>query len=185
MNWLGEIIQNNVDKSDTVLDLGCGIMQATTNVIEKHPSPSFLQKLKGKKAIPPILNCKMIVGVDIWQEYLEKNKNRYIVLNIDVMKTDIFLDNSFDVVLSLDVLEHLPEDQCWKLLDEMQRIARKKVIVYTPKEFDPNQENAWGMGKNPHQLHKSIIKPVIFEKRGYRVSFPEPDKNTLAIKKII
>jgi len=73
LNWLGEIIQNYVDKSDTVLDLGCGIMQATTDVIEKHPSLSFRQKLKGKMAIPSILNCKMIVGVDIWKEYLEKN----------------------------------------------------------------------------------------------------------------
>ncbi|AFS81875.1 class I SAM-dependent methyltransferase [Candidatus Nitrosopumilus sediminis] len=187
MNWLGEIIQNHVNSSDIVLDLGCGIMQATTDSIEKHPELSTLERLKGKKSIPANLNCKMIVGVDIWEKYLEKNKERYIVLKSNVENTEIFLDNSFDIVISLDVLEHMNEETSLKLLDEMERISRRKVIIYTPKQFElneKNEEDAWGMGKNPYQLHKSLIKPEIFEKRGYNVTFPEPDKNTLAIKEI-
>ena len=187
MNWLGAIIQNYINSSDVVLDIGCGIMQATTDVIEKHPKPSIFEKLKGKKTIPANLDCKMMVGVDIWGKYLEKNKDRYVVLKTNVENTGIFLDNSFDVVISLDVLEHIEEETSIRLLNEMERIARKKVIIYTPKQFElneKNEENAWEMGENPFQLHKSLIKPEIFEKRGYKVIFPEPDKNTLAIKEI-
>lgn len=185
MNWLGAIIQKYVDSSDIVLDIGCGIMQATTDVIEKHPIPSLSEKLKGKKIIPANLDCKMIVGVDIWEKYLEKNKERYIVIKTNVENTEIFLDNSFDVVISLDVLEHIEKETSLKLLNEMERIARKRVIVYTPRQFESNEENeedAWKMGKNPFQLHKSLIKPEIFEQMGYKIMFPEPDKNTLAIK---
>jgi ubiquinone/menaquinone biosynthesis C-methylase UbiE len=187
LNWLGAIIQNHVDKTDIVLDIGCGIMQATTDVIEKHSKLSFKERLLGKKQIPPNLDCKMIVGIDIWKKYLEKNKHRYIVLNQDVKSTDIFLDRSFDVVMSLDVVEHLEEKDARMLINEMERIARKKVIIYTPKEFqtnEKNEENAWDMGENPYQIHQSCLTPEFFKRRGYFVSFPEPDRNTLAIKNL-
>ena len=40
-------------------------------------------------------------------------------------------------------------------------------------------------GENIHQKHKCWIKPEWFTQNKYNVTFPEPDKNTLAIKEFI
>ncbi len=52
-----------------------------------------------------------------------------------------FRDKYFDTVLSGELLEHIEEPQ--KLIDEMVRIAKKQVILSTPKlEFD-DLEHLW------------------------------------------
>jgi ubiquinone/menaquinone biosynthesis C-methylase UbiE len=49
-----------------------------------------------------------------------------------------FIDDSYDVVLSMDSIEHLKLEDAEKMIEEMKRIARKKVIIYTPTEFKDN-----------------------------------------------
>lgn len=60
-------------------------------------------------------------------------------------------DNSFDCALALDVVEHLEKKDGGKLLDEMARIARKKVIIYTPNGFLKQDV----LPDNPAQKHLS------------------------------
>ena len=43
-----------------------------------------------------------------------------------------FSDSSFDIVLTLDVLEHIPEMDRLKFLGELKRVSRKAVIVGAP-----------------------------------------------------
>jgi SAM-dependent methyltransferase len=43
-----------------------------------------------------------------------------------------FPDASFDVVTSLDVLEHLPREQRPRHLEELVRVARRRVVVCCP-----------------------------------------------------
>jgi SAM-dependent methyltransferase len=43
-----------------------------------------------------------------------------------------FADDSFDVVVSSELLEHLPTAQVWEVAAELQRLARKRVIVSVP-----------------------------------------------------
>lgn len=150
MNWLGELIQRNVDPSDTVLDLGCGIMQAT----------------KG-------LACKSILGVDIFRRYLEELKHEYQTLLLSVTNTSVFLDDAYDVVLCTDVVEHLEKEAALILLNECIRICRRVAVVYTPIIFRHNQQpegGAWGLGENLHQLHKCILTKEELECSGYEVA---------------
>ena len=77
-----------------VLDLGCGIMQATTDI-------------RGTPGNEGNLNCRTILGVDVFSKYLDQIKFEYPTLNIEITNTDIFVDQSYDVVICLDVLEHL------------------------------------------------------------------------------
>lgn len=44
-------------------------------------------------------------------------------------------DNSFDCALALDVIEHFTKADGEKLLNEMARIAKKRIIIYTPNGF--------------------------------------------------
>jgi len=195
MNWLGELIQKEILPTDTVLDLGCGIMQATTDSLTKTSRKRFARSdlllnyfRDVKNLTTQSLVCKSLLGCELIDKYLEKAKNYFPVIKFDLTDNnqfDIFKDNSFDVVIALDVVEHIEHNQTLKIIGHMERIARKKIIIYTPAKFETNEknvENAWGMGVNPFQEHKCYIPPTRFESWGYRVTFPEPDKNTLAIK---
>jgi 2-polyprenyl-3-methyl-5-hydroxy-6-metoxy-1,4-benzoquinol methylase len=179
MNWLGKLIQNEVVRDDTVLDIGCGIMQATTDILHKK---------FGGRGNKGRLRCRRITGTDIHQAYLSEINRYYddietIHMSVeDTCKT--IRDDQYDVVLCLDVLEHLDPKTIPMVIENIQRIARRKAIVYTPSTFKTNEEhaeNVWGMGSNEFQLHQSLVDPQFLEARGFVVSYPPPDRNTLGI----
>jgi len=154
-NWLGTKIQREIELGDTVLDLGCGIMQAT------HP-----------------LKCKSVLGADIWSTYLDHMKNDYPTIRLEMSETGRFMDDSYDIVLCLDVIEHLSLSLALIVLDELKRICRKKAIIYTPTKFEDNaqpEEGAWGMGENHYQDHQCLIKRMELLTRGYRIKNPMGD----------
>jgi len=158
MNWLGDSIQKHVRRNDIVLDLGCGIMQATSDTMSSGS-----------------LSCSTILGVDIVEKYIDVIKKKYPTIVCSVTNTSIFSDRSFDVVLCIDVLEHLDLKDALYLISEMKRIARRSVIVYTPREFHSNEENeddAWGMGSNPYQLHRCVLDEDTLMSLGFFVSHP-------------
>lgn len=164
MNWLGEIVQSLVTDNDTVLDLGCGIMQATID-----------------------LQCKSIVGVDIFPRYLEEIKHLHSTMHLSVTESCVFLDQSYDVVTCLDVLEHLEKSEALQTVRECKRICRKAAILYTPQVFRANYQSpggAWGLGDNIYQLHRCILLREELESEGYKVSVPElnnPTESMLAV----
>ncbi len=109
------------------------------------------------------------VGVDLFEPSIEKSKkdgihNEYKKIDVlDIGKN--FKPNSFDCVIALDVIEHLTKEDGYKLLDMMEKIAKKKVIIYTPNGFiaqGADDGNLW-------QIHKSGWTAGEMEKRGYKV----------------
>ncbi len=166
MNWLTHVLQQQIGEGDVCLDLGCGLMTPTDT-----------------------LNCEAILGVDVFRPYLEKIKNEQVVLQLDLNPPLCnFLDNSFDVVLLLDVVEHFELKKAEKLIGEAERIARKKVIVYTPSEqnwtsqdLDESGRDAWGF-KNEYQKHKCVIKEEFMKEKGYETKIIPPDFNLYAVK---
>jgi predicted SAM-dependent methyltransferase len=129
------------------------------------------------------------LGCEIVDKYIDVAKLYFPVIKFDMTNIDnymMFADNSYDIVMAIDVLEHIEFSHAHKIIVQMQRIARKKVIIYTPSKFELNEkniENAWGLGKNPNQEHKSFINSdYLHNVMGFqRITFPKPDKNTLAI----
>ncbi len=91
-----------------------------------------------------------------------KIHNDYLIS--DVRKLP-FKDKTYDVVMALQVLEHLPKKDAWKLLSKMEKIAKKQVIVATPigEMYHPPVDG------NNLQLHLSEFLPEEFEKKGYKV----------------
>ncbi len=162
MNWLTEYIQKEITPDDLVLDLGCGIMTVTND-----------------------LKCKSILGVDHFPPYLQIVSKQHSVIWHNLESNMLtFASKSFDVVLALDILEHLELSKAQNLLLEMKRICRKKVIAYTPSKLDKNEssvENAWDLGRNESQAHKCLITKEEFELWGYKAKIIGPDHNWLAI----
>ena len=175
MNWLGHLIQKEINKNDTVLDLGCGIYQATSDSLTK-------EKFRDAN-----LKCKSVLGCEIVEKYIQRACKYYPTIRFDVTNLDsykMFADNSFDVVICLDVLEHIDFQIVEKIIGEMKRIARKKAIIYTPSKFVMNEDNvgnAWGMGENPLQIHQSFVSPKYLNSVGFMTCFPAPDHNTLGV----
>jgi len=130
-----------------VLDVGCGIMNPTTDLI-----------------------CKSILGVDMYKPYLEKIKEKHQTIRLNAKELKHFINNSYDVVIALDLIEHLHKNDAIKLLLNMRRIARKHAIIFTPKSFHTNEENTknvWDMGKNTLQRHQCLVTKPELGKYGF------------------
>ena len=177
MNWLGELVQEEITTEDTVVSLGCGI----------------LQELWG-------LKCKSFLGMDIYEPYVNKLKLAGINVVLADATTYDFKDDRFDIVLALDVLEHLSHEDAIDLIKKMKSIANKKVIVYTPKNFFNNVDTNWkgkhqdinewldkaenspykGLGINKHQKHLCLITEEELRDLGFSTYVTRIDNNIFA-----
>lgn len=108
-------------------------------------------------------------GVDAHKPSILKSKDKkihdnYTVGDINDLKSH-FKRKSFDAVIALDVIEHFSKEDSYKLIEEMEKIARKKVILLTPNGFYPQD----GYDSNPYQVHKSGWSSRDLRKLGYKV----------------
>jgi SAM-dependent methyltransferase len=131
----------------SVLDLGCG------------PS-SLLQYVK---------DIEWSVGVEVWPDYIRQSKAAHIHSEYrmqDIM-TLSYPSGAFDVVMLIDVIEHIEKRDAYKLLASVEGWASKKVIIVVPNGFVP-QGDICGDG-NKKQYHISGWKPAELTELGYRV----------------
>lgn len=175
MNHVGELINKELKRSDTVLDIGCGIMQGTMDTWQYNDDSC--------------LKCRTVTGLDAHAPYLDRIKHIPGVTVITGVATDLsmFVDKSFDVVIALDLIEHLTTDEARQLLLEMTRIARRKVIIYTPSYFYLNERKGlncmygeWGL--NHYQDHKCFLEKEVYEAAGYTVRELEPHRSFYIVK---
>jgi ubiquinone/menaquinone biosynthesis C-methylase UbiE len=98
---------------ESFLEIGCN-------------SGHYLKKLKGK--------CKRIVGIDIDRESVLKAKKKTGLKEIFIANSNNlpFNDKEFDWVMASEVLEHIPDFE--KALNEIKRVARKKILITIPIE---------------------------------------------------
>lgn len=134
---------------ESFLDLGIGRNSGTT---------SILRKIKHKYS----------VGVDIYKPYIDacpEKKIHTLLICSDILEYALTCkDNSFDCILLLDVLEHLPKDKANKVLSEAMRICKKCIIISTPNGFleQKSYEN------NPYQTHLSGFSIDELRSKGFK-----------------
>ena len=142
-------LEKAVGDCNTLLDVGCG---------SSSPIGFFSKKKK--------IYC---VGIDSFQPAIEQSKeknihNEYIRMDLlDMGKR--FKPNSFDCVLASDLIEHFTKEEGIKLIDIFERIAKKRVIIFTPNGFLAKEEH----DNNPWQLHKSGWTVKEMREGGYKV----------------
>ena len=122
MNWVGKLIEKEVSKTDSVLELGCGTVQTTFDTCPSYPKTK--------------LKCREYLGVDGFKPYVDWLNNRSDMKAILWNLVNVpypFSDKSVDVVLLVDIIEHMPTMEAAEaLVSEADRIAVKKIIVFTP-----------------------------------------------------
>lgn len=79
-----------------------------------------------------------------------------------------FPNNSWDVACCIDMLEHLEIGGAQRLLAELKRVA-KMVLIFTPEGPMPQDTDAWGLGGEYWQTHRSIWQAADLEAEGFVV----------------
>ena len=119
-------------------------------------------------------------GVEIYPPYHEFQKRLGIYDHLilgNALETTL-PDKTVDYTIASHVIEHLEKDDGYKLLKEMERVTRRKVIVTTPKGRVPAEEK----DGNIFNMHKAGWEAEDFKADGYEVHFASLDLNSRALQ---
>ena len=108
-------------------------------------------------------------GIDIFPDNIKESKkksihDKYKIGNIKNI-SQYYKKRSFDIVICIDVIEHFKKDDAIKIMADMEKIAKKKVIILTPNGYF--HQNV--IENNPYQKHYSSWDRKDFESLGYIV----------------
>ena len=146
-----------LNNGESILDVGCG-----GSGYESHKFDDWWNRF---------VFFKKRVGIDIYQKEIDWRilhfpQDTFIIMNaIDIDKQ--FGEKSFDVVHCQNVVEHLEKDKAIELIKKMEKIARKQIILGTPKGFRQSDEAT--LARNPFEEHKFAFTKEELEKLGYNV----------------
>ena len=112
-------------------------------------------------------------GIDAYGPYLVHVENAltYHGRAEEVLPT--LATGSFDLVFSLDFIEHLDKDVSIRVIKEMIRIAKVRVLLFTPDGFHPQHEEQADGHRLSHaewewQTHRSAWSVSDLEQLGFR-----------------
>jgi cyclopropane fatty-acyl-phospholipid synthase-like methyltransferase len=161
-NWLTREINKYLSTTESVLDLCCG-----NGIV----SDGFLYS--------------EITGVDVGEEYLSHYQSRlpnsktkiYDLSKISSSEEEVFSENKYDNVLCIDGVEHLEKEQGIALIEKIEQMAIKRVIIFTPENVNNpdvptlnTPKNTWGISSGDEwQIHRSAFPRTFFQERGYKV----------------
>ena len=137
-----------VGAASSLLDVGCGADSPVRHFRRRIP------RLVGVDGFAPSIEMSRARGIH--DEYFCAE-----LLAID----SLFSERSFDCVLASDVVEHLPKALGLELIAKMERIARNRVIIFTPNGFVAQGEH----GGNVLQRHVSGWTVEEMKAMGYDV----------------
>ena len=137
---------NALKGCQTVLDIGCGA------------SPNMRQ-----------LGVPRVIGIEGYAPSVELARQRKThdeIIQGDVRNLNqYFRPKQFDACVAIDVIEHLPKSDGLQLIKDMERIADKKVVFFTPSGFVPQRHTA----NDDLQEHLSGWEPDEMRQYGYQV----------------
>lgn len=118
---IDELTKIGVDRSTTILDVGAGgegIMK-----IGKYSDIN--------------LDGKNITQIDIDPEAFDTDRDSAGIVGDGCSMP--FKNNSFDIAISIDSLEHVPEERRDAYIQEMMRVAREHVLLHFPLNSSDGQ----------------------------------------------
>jgi ubiquinone/menaquinone biosynthesis C-methylase UbiE len=113
------------------------------------------------------LDCEW-VGVDLWLPYLFRQRFQARDLIRGSATHLPFHSRAFDLVLCIEVLEHLSRTDGAHMLNEAKRVAKRAVIVTTPT--DPLVRHSQDeINGNPYERHVTFTSSKQLVKLGFNV----------------
>jgi len=133
----------------SVLDLGCS--NGSMGRVLKLHDPDLI-----------------VVGVDVHVPYLKRIKRGGLYEECIAAEASHlpFKDRSFESVLCIEMIEHMRKDDVKELLAQIEKIARKQIVISTPVGNPPE---GGSKDRNVFQFHKSEWTPDELRRLGYKV----------------
>ena len=144
---------NMLRPGDRILEIGCGI-------------GTVVYELSGKG--------HDIIGIDISGEAIEYGREKYgdIILEVQAAETLPYEDESFEVVLSFDLFEHIAAID--KHISEVRRVLRLGgyYLFQTPNRYSNIiYETLWTKSLHWRRYHPSLHSPGQLRRRMARHGF--------------
>lgn len=151
--WLSQVLLNITDKKNkTLLDVGCG-------------TGRYMQKFTP--------HLQKVSGIDISSNMIKKAKEKGLDVHVGDAEHLPFPDNSFDVIISIGVLEHLGDYS--KALLEMKRVAKNEVVAINLNFLCPINIATYAINKDNRRsiiTHPKLLFPFskkkVFKQCGYK-----------------
>lgn len=139
-------LKNELRSCQTLVELGCGT---------KSPVAECIKNI-------------FTVGIDGHLHSLLENKRSgyfkdYVLADLNYLPLK---PNSFDCVAAFDVIEHFTKNQAKMLIENMEKISKKKIVLLTPNGFNPKSHLE---DDSPLQIHRCSWTKEEISKRGYEV----------------
>jgi len=135
-------------------------------------SPKILEVGSGVKGITPYIPFK-VTGVDVVFNGQIASNLKPVCHSGDKLPFD---DASYDYVISVDMLEHVPESKRFEVITELLRVARKRVFLAVPcgklseehdKSLDDLYQQAKGERYHFFKEHVELGLPTKEELQAY------------------
>lgn len=125
----------------TVLDIGCGIGQLISKLRELQVDAYGLEYSKDFISISPV------------KDY---------IYNGNIENLELFTDGSFDLIVCMEVLEHIPPTYLNKVISELKRISRYRLLITIPS-YGPNEFGYAGLPLYEETWLRDALKNVPFK----------------------
>ena len=141
-------LESMIGNTHSLLDLGCGVDSPIRKISKRPPH---------------------LVGVDGFQPSIDESRRNKIhddYVCAELLEIDQFFEaSSFECVMALGVIEHYPKKKGFVLLEKMEKLASKRVIISTTNGFVPQAEHSG----NILQRHLSGWTVDEMQQLGYKV----------------
>lgn len=134
---------------ESVLDVGTGLMSSLD-----------------------LMPCRIKLGLDAHRPYLEQRRvTGAVPVNASATELErLFVPAAVDLVTLIDVIEHFTPDDAHEVLRQAETVAARRVVLFTPRgEFPQDGFDAFGLGGEELQRHRSSWEPDNLAALGYRV----------------
>jgi hypothetical protein len=153
-----EVLSKKIDSSETIkiLDIGAGPGKYWNEKV-------LLDFFKKRKVELTLFDASEDSGLESPSQLISISK----VVGIAPKDLDLFQDSEFDLVIALDLVEHLSKDNGYLLLYHLDRLASKSSLIFTPNGFvwQPPALN------NPFNAHLSGWKPKELRRLGWKKQY--------------
>ncbi len=140
-------IQEYITEDDIVLDVGCGKCNPTRDI-----------------------KARVKIGIDLFRPALGIAGRSHVPFNLDIRDLHkIMLPKTVDVALWLDCMEHMEVNDAVMVLEAIENIARKYVILHYPVSYFTNTDTEGFFEEGNLQAHRSHLQLGFFQERGYHL----------------
>lgn len=139
------LVRYLIQSSENILDIGCGIgdylkyTNSSQHVVAIEPHLPYLEKAKENYG---------------WAEYHNQDGIEYLAGSTE----------KFDLVLLIDVVEHLPEEEAVKLVNLAIEHSDGIIISQIPYGIHEQHDDHWNLGGEYWQTHRSTWDEKNLEK---------------------